>query len=798
MVGTKDKDAEMKNSRTLLTRRWAAPGLALLLVALLVAVGGFLLPSKVQATQGAEVEEGIYRITCFESGKALDVNDAVMANGTNVQLYSSTGTFAQYWRVERVGEHYTVSNSFSGYALDVYAGGTTSGTNVQIYQPNGTSAQLWDFVSNDDGSYSIVSAASGLALDVAAGNMSNGANVQVWEANGTSAQRWGLERVSRSVDDGVYAISTALDADLALGVSEASSSDGARVTLTATGDLLAQKWSVTYNEKTGFYSIVNVNSMKALDVPAASGSQGVVLQQYSANGTIAQAWSILPTEGGYKVLSAVSGLAADVPAASASAGVAVQTWEDNGTKAQAWSLEPTTLSLDGVYQLSSASNTSFVLDVYAASTAENGRVQVWSKNGTLAQKWQLVELDGGDYLIRNVNSGRYLYEASDGLRSTYAPETSAHWKVVLNGLGFVLENASSGKVLGITQTLGEGALVGTSDSTGAGAQAWRLETTSLLDEGCYVLVNRAGTSQALDVPAASASSGVALQTTAANGTAAQKWDVTSKGDGWYVITNAASGLALDVRNGLAESGNVVQQYESNGTKAQLWKFTVAPTGGIAVVSALGDLALSAASATPTSGTPVQVLAPASGVACGWTFEATSYVPDQGPSIENPPAGGEVVSGDVADVWGDTSYVAAMRSRAARAGSSTGWITVVDKSLDRATVFCKNGDDWVLAGSMNVLTSGNTFTGTHQVYIRARGYWKEPNCYDVNDWYVGFVEDWWSSPSSSNMRYEEGRGYDEGQGFHYGFRGTGCICIPDYSQAKWLYDRMAVGSTVLIF
>ena len=140
----------------------------------------------------------------------------------------------------------------------------------------------------------------------------------------------------------------------------------------------------------------------------------------------------------------------------------------------------------------------------------------------------------------------------------------------------------------------------------------------------------------------------------------------------------------------------------------------------------------------------------------------------------------------------------MRSLAAQKGSDTGWIAIVDKSRDRCTVFYRSGGQWVLANSMDVLTSGNTFEGTHEVYIHARGYWKEPDCYNVNDWYVGYVEDWWSSPSSNHMRYVSGKGYDEGQGFHFGYAGSGCICIPDYDKAKWLYDNVEDASTVYIF
>ena len=72
---------------------------------------------------------------------------------------------------------------------------------------------------------------------------------------------------------------------------------------------------------------------------------------------------------------------------------------------------PESLDLDGVYQLESAVDGSKVLDIYAASTAEDAKVQVWGKNGSLAQKWEVTELEDGTHTIRNANSGRYLTQS---------------------------------------------------------------------------------------------------------------------------------------------------------------------------------------------------------------------------------------------------------------------------------------------------------------------------------------------------------------------------------------------------
>lgn len=120
---------------------------------------------------------------------------------------------------------------------------------------------------------------------------------------------------------------------------------------------------------------------------------------------------------------------------------------------------------------------------------------------------------------------------------------------------------------------------------------------------------------------------------------------------------------------------------------------------------------------------------------------------------------------------------------------------VDKSAGK--IYLYNASNALVSTVSGFQITGN-YNGTYEVYIKARGYWKEPDCYDVNDWYVGLVQDWWQSPSSSHMRYVEGMGYDEGAGFHYGFSGSGCIVINNKDNAKQVYDFLSVGSKVYFY
>jgi beta-glucanase (GH16 family) len=136
---------------------------------------------------------GVYKLINTGSGKALDVNAAGTADGTNVQIWSDNGTAAQRWQVFDNGDgSYRLINPNSGKALDVSAAGTADGTNVQIWTSNGTGAQKWKIVSNTDGTYKLINVNSNKALDVYAAGTADGTNVQIYTDNGTAAQKWGL------------------------------------------------------------------------------------------------------------------------------------------------------------------------------------------------------------------------------------------------------------------------------------------------------------------------------------------------------------------------------------------------------------------------------------------------------------------------------------------------------------------------------------------------------------------------------------------------------------------------------
>ena len=185
-------------------------------------------------------------------------------------------------------------------------------------------------------------------------------------------------------------------------------------------------------------------------------------------------------------------------------------------------------------------------------------------------------------------------------------------------------------------------------------------------------------------------------------------------------------------------------------------------------------------------------------------------PAETPAEEKPaqsqpadPSGGS--QSDVANYigpqagWsGDTGYIAAQQGILNSAGSGTNWGCVVDKGSGRCVVFRRDGGVWKAAMTTDVITTGHTFTGNWTVVFHARAYWALPDGYDVNDWWVCFIEAWSRDNYNGHLRYENGKGFDDGQGFHYGYSSGGCTVISNYSTAQWLYDHVPDGSRVVVY
>lgn len=415
------------------------------------------------------ISNGVYTIeSAIDSSKSIDIPGGSNAAGTSVQLYADNQTPAQRFSFIKGSDGtYTIRNASTKLVLDVQSAIAANGTRVQQYTANGTDAQKWELVSNDDGSWTILSwlkGANGLrfALDVPSAQATNGASLWIWERNGSKAQKWMLG-ATQTIQNGTYEIYSGIGSERVIDVAGNSESSGANIDSYRENGTMAQRFAVYYDDASGYYTIRNAGTGRVLDVAGASANAGANVQQYESNGTNAQKWSFLSkADGSWEIVNARSGLALDIAGASRSNGANIQQWTRNSSSAQAWRLVSVSPLAAGRYVIASTTNRQFALDARGASVTDGTPVHLWTRIGTDSQTYEIsLSSEDGYYVIRNVNSGKYLTidgtapttnGASITLSAPEGPAAYQLWKptmtangiTLLSKLGLALDISSNG------------------------------------------------------------------------------------------------------------------------------------------------------------------------------------------------------------------------------------------------------------------------------------------------------------------------------------------------------------------
>lgn len=555
--------------------------------------------------------DGSYVITNVNSGKALDVLNAMPGNSAVVQQYELNGSAAQRWFIRDANPGYYLQSALGNWVLDLAGAATANGTAIALYEPNGTNAQRFLLSSADAGipintTVKIASAINNkLVMDIAGGATANKVAVQLYGWNDNDAQKYRFAEVG----NGVYQITNVKSGKL-MEIAGGAMGNGGTVQQYAANGTQAQRWvAVAYGSNV---ALLNSKANRAIDVPAANAVNSVKLQSYAANGTNAQQWTISKaptmreyldelaskhrgdlTDGTYVVETALqSGKVMDVSGGSTSDYGNVQLYADNGTDAQVWKV-----SHDGKgYVTFTNANSGKVLDVNGASTASGTNVQQFASNGSWAQKWIAVRGSDSSYTIysalaRNLALDVYTASTANGANiQTYTVNgtKAQQWRATktqtlrarLNSMASTHRNdlrdgtytfGSANKrsmVLDISGgSSANGANVQLYQSNGTNAQRWRVTH----DSKGYVTLTNVGSGKVLDVNGASTADGANGQQYASNGTWAQKWIAVKNADGSYTFYSGMHDRkVLDVYGGMTSNGANVQLYAGNGTKAQRW------------------------------------------------------------------------------------------------------------------------------------------------------------------------------------------------------------------------------------
>ena len=417
------------------------------------------------------LQEGTYEIgSAINSNYVLDMSSSSLANGGNVQVYQSNGTKAQAWKIVKDAKGYiTFINVNSGKVMDVASSVASNLTNVQQYDSNGSYAQKWIVVKKGD-KYVIYSALDvDYVLDLYFSNASNGSNVEIFEMNGSLAQQWtfnAFKTIQNKIDDlaaankdniqeGTYEIGSTINSNYVLDMSSSSMANGGNLQIYQSNRTNAQAWKIIKDNK-GYLTIINANSGKVLDVTGSVAANLTNVQQYQSNGTMAQKWIAVKNGSGFVLVSALNpNYALDLFSSRT-------VNEKNGSKAQTWifntfkSMQERIDDLavankdnikTGIYEIGSAINSKFVLDMSGSTKANGGNLQIYQANRTNAQAWKITKDDKGYLTIRNANSNKVIEVAGAVANLTNVHQNESNgsmaqkWIAVKNGNGFVLVSA---------------------------------------------------------------------------------------------------------------------------------------------------------------------------------------------------------------------------------------------------------------------------------------------------------------------------------------------------------------------
>lgn len=243
----------------------------------------------------------------------------------------------------------------------------------------------------------------------------------------------------------------------------------------------------------------------------------------------------------------------------------------------------------GEYIIKSALSQRSVLDVAGGSQSDCANIQLYSYNGTAAQKWSVAFDDDGYATIKNVGSGKVL-DAQYGNSSSgtnvwqYAgsdANKAQKWRITANDDGTVsiVSALSSTSAIDVSNgSSANGSNVQLWNSNGSRAQKFTFVATSPkvsadgqadIADGYYTFTTATDLKHKLDVRGWSKSNGAPLQLWDSTDGENQTFRIQKQDSGFYSITSAWSGKSLDVDSGCVMPGAKIQQWafsEDNGNQ----------------------------------------------------------------------------------------------------------------------------------------------------------------------------------------------------------------------------------------
>ncbi|WP_342151473.1 RICIN domain-containing protein [Methylorubrum sp. SB2] len=321
------------------------------MISLLCSIAASTAASQAHADIDFANRTGSGPIKAAHSGLCLTVPGGATANGTQLDQETCTGSAAQTWQVQALGNGFTLVNQASGQCIDSQMTNTQGGTIIQ-WGCNGSRQQTWSGRRQGAG-FGLVTAYSGQCLDVFGGSTANGAKLIQWGCSGGANQTF------------------------------AAVATGSGTSAGGTGG------AIDFANRTGSGPIKATHSGLCLTVPGGATANGTQLDQEACTGSAAQTWQVKAFGNGFALVNQANGLCVDSQISN-NAGAAVIQWSCNGATQQTWSAKAQGAGFGLV-----AAYSGQCLDVYGASTVGGAKMIQWGCHGGANQTFAAVAAASG-------------------------------------------------------------------------------------------------------------------------------------------------------------------------------------------------------------------------------------------------------------------------------------------------------------------------------------------------------------------------------------------------------------------
>ena len=279
------------------------------------------------------------------SGLCIDVPAGQNNSGARLQVWPCNGADPQRFIATSQGRNtYSFANAASNKCIDVFGGRAANGTPIDQWDCNQLAPQRFTLAPSHGSIYRLI-AADGRCLDIPNASRVPGTPLQTWDCNGSAAQQWAV--VESVFDDGgTYNLKSNQSAKCA-DAANAGAANGTPIAQIDCSGSNSQKVIPTFAgidpQGSPLYQLVHVASKRCMEVRAVSAAAGTPIQLWDCLGTAQanQLWTPLDLSGAgaYRLQAQHDGQVLDLPWGSSNNGVVLQQWPANGANAQLWTLQ---------------------------------------------------------------------------------------------------------------------------------------------------------------------------------------------------------------------------------------------------------------------------------------------------------------------------------------------------------------------------------------------------------------------------------------------------------------------------